>query len=69
MEEGDELNTWIMKPVGKSQGKGIFLFQRLSQISKWRADTKLRDPQQRAGEAKVEETVSPEGCFPDLGYW
>lgn len=27
---------WIMKPVGKSQGKGIFLFDKLGQISAWR---------------------------------
>ena len=25
-----------MKPIGKSQGKGIFLFNKLSQISDWR---------------------------------
>ena len=24
---------WIMKPIGKLQGKGIFLFNKLSQIS------------------------------------
>jgi tubulin polyglutamylase TTLL9 len=24
-----------MKPIGKSQGKGIFLFNKLSQISQW----------------------------------
>eukprot|EP00388_Colpodella_angusta_P044087 GDKK01061675.1.p1 GENE.GDKK01061675.1~~GDKK01061675.1.p1 ORF type:complete len:176 (+),score=21.40 GDKK01061675.1:30-530(+) len=28
--------VWIMKPVGKSQGKGIFLFDKLSQISDWK---------------------------------
>ena len=26
-------HVWIMKPVGKSQGKGIFLFNKLQQIS------------------------------------
>lgn len=25
--------TWIMKPIGKAQGQGIFLFNKLSQVS------------------------------------
>ncbi len=29
---------WIMKPVGKAQGKGIFLFNKLSQISQWKSE-------------------------------
>lgn len=29
---------WIMKPVGKSQGKGIFLFDKLSMVSEWKSD-------------------------------
>lgn len=30
--------TWIMKPVGDSQGHGIFLFDKLSDINKWNSD-------------------------------
>jgi tubulin polyglutamylase TTLL9 len=31
---------WIMKPIGSAQGKGIFLFTRLSEISDWKTDFK-----------------------------
>ena len=27
-----------MKPVGKAQGKGIFLFNKLQQVSQWKSD-------------------------------
>jgi tubulin polyglutamylase TTLL9 len=30
--------VWIMKPIGAAQGKGIFMFSRLSEISEWRTD-------------------------------
>ncbi|XP_061435000.1 polyglutamylase complex subunit TTLL1 [Lethenteron reissneri] len=33
-------STWIMKPCGKAQGKGIFLINKLSQIKKWSRDCK-----------------------------
>ncbi|KAJ3216280.1 putative tubulin polyglutamylase ttll9 [Dinochytrium kinnereticum] len=33
---------WIMKPVGKAQGKGIFLINKMSQISQWRKDPKAK---------------------------
>ncbi|CAD7969862.1 unnamed protein product [Amoebophrya sp. A25] len=28
-------SSWIMKPIGKAQGKGIFLVSRLNQVRKW----------------------------------
>ncbi|KAJ4460001.1 putative tubulin tyrosine ligase [Paratrimastix pyriformis] len=30
--------TWIMKPIAKSQGKGIFLVNKLSQVTDWKRD-------------------------------
>jgi len=33
---------WIMKPIGSAQGKGIFLFTRLSEISDWKTDFKYK---------------------------
>ena len=29
---------WIMKPIGKAQGKGIFLLNKLSQVAQWKTD-------------------------------
>lgn len=40
--------VWIMKPVGKAQGKGIFLINKLSQISNWKKDPRLKNPKQNA---------------------
>eukprot|EP00518_Triparma_eleuthera_P019630 CAMPEP_0197548572 /NCGR_PEP_ID=MMETSP1320-20131121/2665_1 /TAXON_ID=91990 /ORGANISM="Bolidomonas sp., Strain RCC2347" /LENGTH=444 /DNA_ID=CAMNT_0043108609 /DNA_START=118 /DNA_END=1448 /DNA_ORIENTATION=- len=31
---------WIMKPVGRAQGKGIFLFKHLKEIAKWKSDSR-----------------------------
>lgn len=36
-------NIWIMKPTAKSQGKGIFLFNKLNMISNW-AENQQAEP-------------------------
>ena len=41
---------WIMKPIGKAQGKGIFLFNKLGQINEWKKDHRWKadNPQAEA---------------------
>ena len=39
---------WIMKPIAKAQGKGIFLFNKLSQISDWKRDHRFKSDGQTA---------------------
>uniref|UniRef100_A0A8C0Z4N3 Tubulin--tyrosine ligase-like protein 9 n=2 Tax=Canis lupus familiaris TaxID=9615 RepID=A0A8C0Z4N3_CANLF len=48
--------TWIMKPVARSQGKGIFLFRRLKDIMDWRKDSRSSDDQK--DEIPVENYVA-----------
>eukprot|EP01029_Cantina_marsupialis_P007224 TRINITY_DN1799_c0_g2_i1.p1 TRINITY_DN1799_c0_g2~~TRINITY_DN1799_c0_g2_i1.p1 ORF type:complete len:414 (+),score=111.55 TRINITY_DN1799_c0_g2_i1:66-1307(+) len=35
--------VWIMKPIGRAQGKGIFLITKLSQIKEWKKGLKWKD--------------------------
>lgn len=44
---------WIMKPVGKAQGKGIFLINKMSQISSWKKDPRLRPFNEDGPEAYI----------------
>mmetsp|Transcript_35286 Transcript_35286/g.45277 ORF Transcript_35286/g.45277 Transcript_35286/m.45277 type:complete len:401 (+) Transcript_35286:88-1290(+) len=49
--------VWIMKPIGSAQGKGIFLFTRLSEISEWRTDFKQRLDRKDRQEPQVEAYI------------
>jgi tubulin polyglutamylase TTLL9 len=49
--------VWIMKPIGSAQGKGIFLFTRLSEISEWKTDYKGYKPSAIAPKDKDEKDV------------
>jgi tubulin polyglutamylase TTLL9 len=40
-------SVWIMKPPAKAQGKGIFLFTKISQISEWKKDLKYGSAKDR----------------------
>ncbi|XP_078506570.1 putative tubulin polyglutamylase TTLL9 [Lissotriton helveticus] len=48
--------TWIMKPVARSQGRGIFLFRRLKDIMDWKRDVGRSDDQK--DEVPVENYVA-----------
>lgn len=37
-------STWIMKPVGKSQGTGIFLVNKLAQVQNWKPTNSYKPP-------------------------
>lgn len=47
--------VWIMKPPAKAQGKGIFLFTKLSQISEWKKDFKYTTPKDREAAGTMPE--------------
>lgn len=56
-----------MKPVGRAQGKGIFLVNKLSQINQWRKDPKSmvknlpeRKPRNTDGTQEQVEDDKPE---------
>ena len=54
---------WIMKPIGSAQGRGIFLFTRLSEISEWKTDYKSYKPPPPAGSKKEKEEEGRGGLW------
>ncbi|MEJ1271430.1 tubulin tyrosine ligase-like 1 [Cricetulus griseus] len=62
-------STWIMKPCGKAQGKGIFLINKLSQIKKWSRDSKtssvaIHTQEALEGKWLGSSKLCPEGHLP-----
>lgn len=47
---------WIMKPAGKAQGKGIFLFRKLKDITEWKKDNYLHSREEEKSEREPPET-------------
>lgn len=45
--------VWIMKPIGRAQGKGIFLFNKLSQIAEWKKDSRWQKPGEPTADSYV----------------
>ena len=51
-------SVWIMKPIGKSQGKGIFLFTKLNQVSTWKSDYRWKPDNPQAEPYVVQRYVN-----------
>jgi hypothetical protein len=50
--------VYIMKPIGSSQGKGIFLFERLSQIADWKNDYRYKPDDKQAEKYIVQKYIN-----------
>ncbi|XP_063951040.1 probable tubulin polyglutamylase TTLL9 isoform X1 [Lytechinus pictus] len=49
-------SIWIMKPVAKSQGKGIFLFRKLKDITDWKKSDTYRPREEKNDDKEPVET-------------
>lgn len=50
--------VWIMKPTSRSQGKGIFLINKLAQIKKWSSQSRWAQQNSAAGPLKEAYVIS-----------
>ncbi|KAM7537304.1 hypothetical protein Aperf_G00000069149 [Anoplocephala perfoliata] len=53
-------SIWIMKPVAKSQGKGIFLFRKLKDIEAWKRNAPFNAVTRTESNADADEKEVPE---------
>jgi tubulin polyglutamylase TTLL1 len=49
---------WIMKPTSRSQGKGIFLINKLAQIKKWSSQSRWAQPAAAGGPLREAYVIS-----------
>ncbi|XP_053500351.1 probable tubulin polyglutamylase TTLL9 isoform X4 [Ictalurus furcatus] len=59
-------NIWIMKPVARSQGKGIFLFRKLKDIMEWKKGCKWQMQQLRRYLTAKHGRETVEALFNDI---
>jgi len=52
--------TWIMKPVGRSQGTGIFLINKLAQIQQWKPSNPWAATKDKNKEDEAHDEPGPE---------
>jgi len=57
-KQSNSAATWIMKPIGRSQGKGIFLFRNLNQINKWRSEFRWKPENSEVESYVVQKYIS-----------
>lgn len=50
-------SVWIMKPIGKCQGRGIFLFNKLAQIAQWKNDYRWKPENPQAESYVVQRYI------------
>jgi len=56
---------WIMKPVGKAQGKGIFLFDSLKAVSDWRpAEPRWKKLEERGRQGQEQDEAAKKDAEP-----
>ncbi|CAD8139408.1 unnamed protein product [Paramecium octaurelia] len=57
-QNGESKTPWIMKPIGKSQGKGIFIFNKIQSISQWKNTLRFNQEAQQAEAYIVQKYIA-----------
>ncbi|CAD8053008.1 unnamed protein product [Paramecium sonneborni] len=57
-QNGESKTPWIMKPIGKSQGKGIFIFNKIQSISQWKNTLRFNQEAQQAESYIVQKYIA-----------